>query len=69
MDKNEIKIFATAFSRASRANMEHLVNNDNFITTLISELDIDRNGSISESEFIEGLIKNPEYRRVLAGFI
>ena len=29
--------------------------------TLITELDMDQNGYISESEFIEGLIKNPEY--------
>lgn len=69
LDKTEIKNFAMAFSRASRANIDHLVSDDNFITTLITELDMDRNGYISESEFIEGLIKNPEYKKVLAGFI
>ncbi len=69
LDKNEIKQFATAFSRASRANIDVLVTNDSFIATLISELDVDRNGYISENEFIEGLIRNPEYKRVLAGFI
>ena len=63
LDRNEIKQFAVAFSRASRVSKTttNLLQNDDFIMTLISELDIDRNGYISESEFIEGLIRNPEY--------
>jgi Ca2+-binding EF-hand superfamily protein len=67
LDKNEIKQFAVAFSRASRVNRAttNLLQNDNFIMTLITELDMDQNGYISESEFIEGLIKNPEYVYIL----
>jgi Ca2+-binding EF-hand superfamily protein len=57
IDKNEIKTLSIAFSNALNRNTD-LLYDDNFIKTLIKELDTDRSGHISEQEFIDGLIKN-----------
>lgn len=55
----------------ARALNLHQNNSDDevYVATLIKELDADKNGWISENEFIDGLMKNKSYREFLAGFI
>lgn len=69
LSKNDIISLSTSFASALKLSNKDILKDDYFMNNLINELDVDRNGLISENEFIDGLIKNRLYRDCLAGFI
>lgn len=68
MNQDDLISLSNSFARAVNLH-QNKTDDEVYVKNLIKELDSDKNGWISESEFIDGLMKNRSYRDFLAGFI
>ena len=55
MEKCEIELFLSTLGRLDDEG------NAEFAQEMMDDLDFDKNGSIDEDEFIEGILKNEKY--------
>lgn len=65
---NEVFKLSNSFARALNFELP-FINDVVFMQKLMNDLDLNKSGTISEAEFIDGLTKNRLYRDYLAGFV
>jgi len=64
VEKKEILIFLKTMHQACSEEGE-MINHEEFAEKMVNNLDINNDGSISEEEFIEGVLKNEIYANLL----
>ena len=64
IEKKEILIFLKTMHQACSEEGE-MINHEEFAEKMVNDLDINNDGSISEEEFIEGVLKNEIYANLL----
>ena len=64
IEKKELLIFLKTINKTS-ANTQEIFNNEEFAEQMINDLDLNKNGQIDEDEFIEGVLKNKSYEKLI----
>lgn len=62
LELNEIAKFISCLSKAGCSDEQSRLE---FAQNMINDLDLNQDGSISENEFIDGVLRNEKYRKIM----